>query len=267
MKSGFCATAALLLAVASPNNAQTSASYVPPAASAALVAGVPFAAGKSVGERFRKRFVECDSHDTCDGKKQRYGCTQDRNENSALLELPGNVLFYDAKMGIDADGSPLSKNNPGSTDQADTSLRYPLPGKPSMDADKVPYVVVPGGGFGKQMGVQTGDVAAVVYQDKIVYALVADVGPPCKIGEGSIQLHEQLGHPVCRTRNANGECTELDNSGIEKNVLYFIFHGSKPRIISGLTPANVNARLMIEGPKLMDQFRPRGAPRNLRVVP
>ncbi|MBZ5727590.1 MAG: glycoside hydrolase family 75 protein [Acidobacteriia bacterium] len=251
----------LVIALASFGHAQTEASYTPPPDSAGAVSRVPFAAGKRVGQRFQKRFLECDTQDRCDGKPLKAGCTKDQNRNTALLDLPNNVLFYEAKMAVDADGSPLSKNNPGKTDQADTSFRYAMAGRPSVDSDKVPYIAVPSGGFTQELGVRLGDIAAVIYRDKIVYALVADIGPACKIGEGSIQLHEQIGHPVCRSRNAQGECTKILDSGIEKSVLYIVFRGSGARILKEITPANVNDRVATEGAKLMLQLTGESAAR------
>ena len=94
-----------------------------------------------------------------------------------------------------------------------------------------------------------GDIAAVVYNDKRVFAIVADQGPKCKIGEGSIQLHELLGHNVCKSRATNGDCVKLRDVGIDKGVLYFIFLDTRKLIYDGLTPENINARIQSVGEK------------------
>ena len=73
--------------------------------------------------------------------------------------------------------------NPGMTDHADTSFCYPLPGEPNVDADKVPYIVVPLRSFMKELGVQIGYIAAAGHRDKTIYALQADTGSLCKIGK------------------------------------------------------------------------------------
>jgi hypothetical protein len=177
--------------------AQAQSTFTPPVASAGALEGVNFN-GQLVGEKFRSRFSECDTQNTCDGKLLKYGCSGDRNRNSTLLKLKGGTVFYDGKMGLDADGSPYSQRTPGKTDQPQTSLRYPLPGMPSINSDRVPFIVIPLGGFDKALGVQVGDVGVVVYGAMRVYAVVADQGPTCKVGEGSIQLHEMLGHSVCK---------------------------------------------------------------------
>jgi hypothetical protein len=225
--------------------------YAPPVASAAVLKGIDFASGALAGDQFRKRFTTCDSSDTCDGKLLKFGCSKDPNRNTVMLKLSGNVVFFDGKMGVDADGSPLSQKTPGVTDQPQTSFRYPSSGNPSVDSDKVPFIVIPGGGFAKALGVEFGDIAAVVYKDRIAYALVADQGPACKLGEGSMELHKELGHTVCIARDAANECTKLRNAGIERDVLYFIFLGSRSKIINGLNPGNINNRLSVEGAGLM----------------
>lgn len=225
--------------------------FVPPEKSGPVVKGVPFASAVPVGTRFRARFRECESRNTCDGRPQRFGCSRDPSHNTALLRLSGGVVFFDGKMGLDADGSPLSKLR-GGTNLPETSFRFDVPGNPSVDADKIPYIVLPGKGFAGELGLENGDIAAVVFGDKITFAMVADAGPPCKIGEGSIQLHEELGHKVCLARNEKGECTRLRELSIEKDVLYFVFPNSK---IRGLTPDNAKQSIAQEGERLFKSLR------------
>lgn len=245
----------LCLLLAGGTNAAAQVVYTPPSSSAAVVGGVPFALARPIGSRFSSRFRECDTSSTCDGTSLSFGCRLDRNRNTALLRLPDGTIFFDGKMGLDADGSPISKLKHG-TDQPETSFRFEVPGRPSVDADKIPFIVLPGGGFAQELGLQQGDIAAVVFNGKLVFSLVADSGPKCKIGEGSIQLHEELGHTVCLVRNSRQECTKLRNISITKDVLYFVFPRSK---VAGLTPANVKQRIAEEGERLFNALR--GAPR------
>jgi hypothetical protein len=229
--------------------------YKAPAESATIVSKVPFALGHPVGEQFRRRFNTCDEHDTCSGKPQ--GCSTDKSRNVALLLLPGKVIFYEAKMAVDTDGSQLAaklyeerkKAGKGVIDQPETSLRYS--DGTSLDADTVPYIAVPGGDFRTSLGIDKGDIAAVVYRDRIAYALIGDVGPVCKIGESSIRLHEQLGHKACLVRDSHGVCTRVSNNSIEAGVLYFNFPGSRHQIVPGLTPGNINQRIETIGAELM----------------
>lgn len=164
----------LLLAL----QAEAQQRYMPPASAVAGLDGLRIE-GAPTGAKFKARFDECDTRNTCDGKPLQYGCKADRNRNTALLDLHGKAVFYDAKMGLDADGSPYSQRTPGQTDQPQTSLRYPLPGWPSINADRVPFIVIPLGGFDEALGVKVGDVAAVVHGGTRRYAVVADHGPRC----------------------------------------------------------------------------------------
>jgi hypothetical protein len=198
--------------------------------------------GEPVGAKHRDRFTECDTKDTCDSKPLKHGCSKDLNRNTALLRLKSNAIFFDAKMALDADGSPLSKAGQG-TNQPETSLRYRLEGSPSVNADAVPFIVLPAGSFANDLGLALGDLVAVVHGSKRVFALVADFGPTCKIGEGSIQAHERLGHRVCKERDRDGNCIKLREVGIEKEVLYFVFPGTHADVLEGLTPDNVNRRI------------------------
>lgn len=235
--------------------AHAQATYKAPADSAAIVSKVPFAQGHPFGEEFRARFNMCDQHDVCFGKPQ--SCSTDKSRNVSLLRLPGTVIFYEAKMAVDIDGSKLAarlyrerkKAGKPVIDQPDTSLRYA--DGTSIDADTVPYVAVPGGNFRAAMGIKMGDIAAVVYRDTISYAVVGDVGPTCKIGEGSSRLHEQLGHKVCVARDGKGICTLISDHGIEAGVLYFIFPGSRNQLVPSLTPSNINERIITLGLLLM----------------
>lgn len=235
------------------------ADYSPPVESLNALEGVSFS-GQEVGIKYRERFNECDLSNTCDKAQLKYGCAADPNKNRALMRLKGGVVFFDAKMGLDTDGAPLLY--PDATHQSETSLQYQIPGNISINSDRVPFIVIPLGGFQKDLGVELGDIAAIVYNNKRVYGVVADQGPKCKIGEGSIQLHEKLGHRVCLSRDTQGNCTKVKDVGISGNVLYFIFPGTRDALFSlvknqPLQPSNINERLQVKGEQLWRQFTSR----------
>jgi hypothetical protein len=229
--------------------------FVVPEASRQVV-GAPTIIGDDVGVAWTRRFAECDTHDSVDGVSVPYKCSTDPNLNSVVLSLPNNVLFFDAKMGLDRDGSAHSRLRKG-TDEAETSLRYPLPGSASLDADRVGYVVIPKGFLDRQHEVTPGDVAAVVYNNHLAFAVVGDVGLPYKIGEGSLRLHEVLGHDVCRTRSSSGDCVKALAASIGSNVLYFIFAGSAKEIVAGLRPDNINTRIADAGARHWEELFPK----------
>ena len=90
--------------------------------------------------------------------------------------------------------------NPGyyiSTTSLELSGYKKTDAKRYVDAEKFPYVALPGGKARKyaQMGMKYGDVCLVVNMKnkKSMYALFADVGPGAIAGEGSIYLANQLG--------------------------------------------------------------------------
>lgn len=85
-----------------------------------------------------------------------------------------------------------------------------------VDAENVPYVSCPPSFLHR--GVQLGDLACVFRDDKqalISGAIVADVGPATRIGEGSIALAERLEVP-----------SSPRNGGCPHGIVYLLFTGS-----------------------------------------
>jgi hypothetical protein len=64
-------------------------------------------------------------------------------------------------------------------------------------------------------------------------------GPACKIGEGSMKLHDELGNKACEEFGGNGVCTKASNRGIPQDVMFFVSPHSAALISKGLTPVNV----------------------------
>ncbi len=107
--------------------------------------------------------------------------------------LPGGELYFESKLDLDSDGSVYAAQD--KTGQTATSLRYA--DTKSVDADRIQFFVLPGG-FYHQFHINLGDVAAILYQGRLAFAVFADVGPAHKIGEGSIALHRALAHETVR---------------------------------------------------------------------
>ncbi|HET6267167.1 MAG TPA: glycoside hydrolase family 75 protein [Acidobacteriota bacterium] len=137
-------------------------------------------------------------------------------------------------MAIDADGpaggagrlsgSQLDR----ASGQDDTTYHFPRTSK-GLPSELIPYIVLPGGTFQKNTGVKMGDLAVVIYKDKLTAAICGDVGPKKKIGEGSIRLHEALHPPApdpCSLRQPDGSCKRVLNASIEEDVLFFVFPNS-----------------------------------------
>jgi Fungal chitosanase of glycosyl hydrolase group 75 len=85
-----------------------------------------------------------------------------------------------------------------------------------VDSSTVPYIVIPAR-FAGGNGGKIGDLALVYYEkaNKLVYCVVADIGPARKIGEGSIALANALGLPADPKRGLDVRLTYLvfPNSG------------------------------------------------------
>ena len=188
-----------------------------------------------------------------------HGCRDDPNAVTALRRLPGGVIAYASKLAVDLDGSPFACSpNHGRMDQCPTSLMLPdgRGGEVPVDADTIPYVVIPfagpddvRGAFTKLTGVDVGDFGYVQYRGRVVPVIVADTGPFGKLGEGSIALHRALERELCSARNAKGVCTDVSD-GIESigsDVVTVLYpRSARP----GLTPATLATTIRREVERL-----------------
>ena len=137
----------------------------------------------------------------------------------AVLKLEGGELYFDSLLNLDTDGSVYYAQD--SQGQNCTSIQN-NDGSP-IDADFVPYFVLPEREFYQQFGVRLGDVAAVIYRGKIEFAVFADEygGQDAEeqLGEGSIALHRALGHETI----IDGK---LIDEAIDEDVITIVFPGS-----------------------------------------
>jgi hypothetical protein len=106
-----------------------------------------------------------------------------------------------------------------------------------LDAENVPFVVLPKGGFGK---VQIGDVAIVWHKDRVVYAIVGDAGPATKLGEASIALNAKLlgkfGEPFLNMKATWS--LDIDSGG---PVSLLVLGGTHRSLHGDYSPSNVEA--------------------------
>jgi hypothetical protein len=94
----------------------------------------------------------------------------------------------------------------------------------------------------------------VIFGDKAARAVIGDVGPAHKIGEGSIRLHELLhppAHDPCSQRDANGYCRRVRSIG--EDVLFFAFPGSATA--SGINQFNAEALFQSRASELLRGLR------------
>lgn len=156
------------------------------------------------------------------------GCTQVSNgkyrtdeETSATVPVCGanGAVFWKADMDIDCDGRVTNECN-GDTDpwfQDDTAFH--TSGDDPLTASTLPYVVVPSVSSTwnyQQAGIKGGGVVAVIYNNKVEYAVVGDTGPTAIIGEASYA-----------TANALGIDPDPEFGGVDSGVTYILFTGSQ----------------------------------------
>ncbi len=236
--------------------------YSVPQSDAKVLQGIDFTKAQVILPDLTQRFQACDQQDPP-------GCKVDPSRNTVILDFPGGPVFFDAKMAIDADGSALSKRAEH-PNQPETSFRYPGPAQtatsnvtpdpqatgpgPSLDAEHVPYVVMPLGDFRRESGVSLGDLAAVIKDGNVQFAIVGDLGPRTHIGEASMKLHAQLGHTICTAYDPDGNCSTFTDLSIDPPVLYFFFPDTRKLIYDGLTAGNINERIATAGQQIWNGF-------------
>ena len=217
--------------------------------------GVNLPAGDPIDEAYRREFGVCDRADRFHGHAV-HGCRNDPNAVTALRRLPGGAVAYVAKLAVDLDGSPFACSPVhGAMDQCPTSLMLPngKGGEVPVDADKIPYVVIPWEGphrergrFSALTGVGVGDFGVVIAHGRTIPVIVADTGPFEKLGEGSLALHRALGRELCVARNSTGACRRVIErmESIGGDVTTVLFpHSAR----TGLTPANIAGIVRAEG--------------------
>lgn len=195
--------------------------FKPPESSAGQCSGIPFDQADNVADEIKAVFDAFDK--TPAGQRDPSNC-------KALLQFPDGTIFWSSKMAIDADGPAAGPGRLSGSQldrdsgQDDTTLHFP--DGTGLPSETIPYLVLPGGPFRRATGLALGDVAVVIYKDKITAAICGDLGPGRKIGEGSIRLHEAVHPPApdpCSLRQADGSCRRILNASIDEDVLFFVF--------------------------------------------
>ena len=165
-------------------------------------------------------------------------------ETSATVPVCGKngAVFWKADLDIDCDGQVTARCN-GDTDpwfQDDTAF-HQSNGKP-LNAEKLPYVVVPSTSSiwnYSSAGIKGGGVVAVIYNNKVEYAVVGDTGPNKIIGEASYA-----------TAKALGIDPDPETGGAESGVTYILFKNSK------VSPIESHSAAVSLGDSLAKKFLP-----------
>lgn len=106
------------------------------------------------------------------------------------------AVFWHADMDIDCDGQRTSQCNENTDCCFYPDTAFHQSDDQPLNAAKLPYMVVPSPSTTwnySSSGLKGGGSCAVIYQDKIVYAVIGDTGPTDIIGEASYATAEALG--------------------------------------------------------------------------
>lgn len=150
------------------------------------------------------------------------------------------AVFWTADMDIDCDGRPGTQCNSGTDPLFSDTTAYQQSDGRCLSAETLPYIVVPGVSDiwnHRDHGVRGGSVAAVVYRDRVQYAVVGDTGPREIIGEASYATAKALGiRPDPR------------GGGTPSGVTYIVFKNSLA------TPIESHASAVAVGERLARLF-------------
>ncbi|MFF0793153.1 glycoside hydrolase family 75 protein [Streptomyces spiralis] len=161
---------------------------------------------------------------------------------SATVPVCGKngAVFWKADMDIDCDGQRTTNCNETRDPwfQNDTAF-HQSDGRP-LKAESLPFVVVPVTSTiwnHTSSGIKGGGVVAVVYNNKVEYAVVGDTGPSKIIGEASYA-----------TAKALGIDTDPAKGGAASGVTYILFKNSQA------SPIESHGAAVALGEQLAKQF-------------
>jgi hypothetical protein len=157
----------------------------------------------------------------------------------AVCGAQGGV-FWKADMDIDCDGVPTTACN-ATTDPwfQDDTFVHTSADQP-LTASVLPYVVIPSPSTTwdyRTANIRGGAVVAIIFNNKIEYAVFGDTGPTDIVGEASYASARDLGI------NANPE-----TGGSDGPVTYLVFQGSS------VAPVEDHAAAIAKGQQLARQF-------------
>lgn len=142
-----------------------------------------------------------------------------RTDRGAPAKIPvcgmRGAVHWKADMDIDCDGRPTRRCNRRSDPSFTAATAFQQSDGRYLNAERLPYIVVPapsGIWNHRDHGIRGGSVAAVVYRDRVRYAVVGDVGPGDMIGEASYAAAEALGIPA-----------DPRSGGTPSGVTYIVF--------------------------------------------
>lgn len=108
----------------------------------------------------------------------------------------GGAVHWKADFDVDCDGQRTTQCNENTDPSFQPATSWTQSDGRPLNSAGLPFIVVPLSSSiwnYQTAGITGATIAAVVYQDKVAYAVVGDQGPTGIIGEGSYLLAQQLG--------------------------------------------------------------------------
>lgn len=146
-----------------------------------------------------------------------------RSDAGAPADIPvcgtRDAVYWKADLDIDCDGRTGEHCNSATDPQYTPATAYTRSDGRPLDAERLPYVVVPGPSDNwdhRAHDIRGGSLAAVVHGDRVRYAVVGDIGPRDLIGEASYAAARSLGIPA-----------DPRSGGAASGVTYIVFRGSE----------------------------------------
>ena len=133
------------------------------------------------------------------------------------------AVFWKADLDIDCDGQAGARCNARTDPLFSSMTAYQQSDGRYLDAERLPYIVVPAASAlwnHRDHRIGGGSVAAVVYQDRVQYAVVGDVGP-----------HDIIGEASYATAKALGIRPDPRGGGTDTGVTYIVFKDSRVKPI------------------------------------
>ncbi|MDI1455514.1 glycoside hydrolase family 75 protein [Streptomyces sp. ATE26] len=177
---------------------------------------------------------------TCDRVSRGRYRTDDASSAKVPVCGTRGAVFWKADLDIDCDGRPTARCNRRTDPLFTAATAYQQSDGRHLNAASLPYIVLPVPSRiwdHRGYGIRGGSVAAVIYRDRVQYAVVGDAGPRDIIGEASYATARGLGIH-----------TDPISGGAASGVTYIVFKDSH------VTPIE-NPRAAVEaGERLARRF-------------